>query len=71
MVEQTKILKHDADPPPQRRQPSLLRVAISCSNSVIRPRVGRSDRNSMRSSEVLPAPDGPVRNWNECRRSGT
>ena len=21
----------------------------------------------MRSSEVLPAPDGPVRNWNECR----
>ena len=35
-------------------------------NMLIRPRVGRSDRNSSRSSEVLPAPDGPVRNWNEC-----
>ena len=32
---------------------------------LIRPRVGRSDRNSIRSSEVLPAPEGPVRNWNE------
>ena len=31
----------------------------------IRPRVGFSDMNSRRRSEVLPAPDGPVRNWNE------
>ena len=28
--------------------------------------IDRSDRNSSRSSEVFPAPDGPVRNWNEC-----
>ena len=30
-----------------------------------RPRVGLSDRNSRRNSVVLPAPDGPVRNWND------
>ena len=29
-------------------------------------RVGLCDRNRRRSSEVLPAPDGPVRNWKEC-----
>ena len=45
---------------------SLLSVAVSWSNTVIRPRVGRSDRNNSRSSDVLPAPDGPVRNWNDC-----
>ena len=45
---------------------SLFSVAISWPNSVISPRVGRSARNSRRSSEVLPAPEGPVRNWNEC-----
>ena len=45
---------------------SLLSVAMSWPNRVISPRVGRSDRNSRRSSELLPAPEGPVRNWNEC-----
>ena len=35
-------------------------------NTDTSPRVGFSDRNRSRSSEVLPAPDGPVRNWNEC-----
>ena len=30
-------------------------------NTKISPRVGLSDMNSSRSSEVLPAPDGPVR----------
>ena len=35
---------------------------------MIRPRVGFSDRNSRRSSVVLPAPDGPLRNWNERSR---
>ena len=45
---------------------SLLKVEVSWSKTVISPRVGRSDRNSRRNSEVLPAPDGPVRNWNDC-----
>src|SRR5262249_21034898 len=44
---------------------SLLRVATSWPNSVTSPRVGRSDRNSRRKSELLPAPDGPVMNWND------
>ena len=35
-------------------------VATSWPNWVINPRVGSSDRNSRRSSEVLPAPEGPV-----------
>ena len=38
----------------------------SMPNRLTSPRVGRSDRNKSRSSEVLPAPEGPVRNWNEC-----
>src|SRR5262245_46821508 len=41
-------------------------VEMSCPNTVIKPRVGFSDKNKRRSKEVLPAPDGPVRNWNEC-----
>jgi hypothetical protein len=39
--------------------------AMSWPNRLTRPRVGRSDRNSSFSSEVLPAPEGPVRNWKE------
>src|SRR6476646_11410246 len=39
---------------------------MSLPNRLTSPRVGRSDRNSSRSSEVLPAPEGPVRNWKEC-----
>ena len=38
---------------------------MSWPNRLTSPRVGRSDRNSSFSSEVLPAPDGPVRNWKE------
>ena len=45
---------------------SLESVATSWSNSEIKPRVGLSERYSSRSSEVLPAPEGPVRNWKEC-----
>src|SRR5262245_4040955 len=45
---------------------SALRVAISWPNREISPRVGRCARNRRRRSEVLPAPEGPVRNWNEC-----
>ncbi len=37
----------------------------SLPKTVISPRVGFSDRNSSLSSVVLPAPDGPLRNWNE------
>ena len=58
--------------PTRRRisaRPRFDKVATSWPNMVIRPRVGRSDRNSRRSSVVLPEPDGPVRNWNEF--SGT
>ena len=32
---------------------------------MISPRVGFSDRKKSRISDVLPAPDGPVRNWND------
>ena len=39
---------------------------MSWPNSVTSPRVGRIERNSSRNSEDFPAPDGPVRNWNEC-----
>ena len=42
-------------------------VAMSLPNSVISPRVGRSVMNNRRSSVLLPAPDGPVRNWNDPR----
>ena len=48
---------------------SLLSTATSWPNSVISPRVGRIERNRSRSNEVLPAPEGPVRNWNECGSS--
>ena len=38
----------------------------SSPNSVITPRVGRTDIRMSRKSVVFPAPDGPERNWNEC-----
>ena len=43
--------------------------ARSLPNTVISPRVGFSDMNSSRSSVVLPAPDGPLRNWKERSRN--
>src|SRR5579872_5652341 len=45
---------------------SLLRLAASRSNSVMRPRVGLSESSIRRIKVVLPAPEGPVRNWNDC-----
>src|SRR6201999_387295 len=44
---------------------SLPSSETSWPNRLTRPRVGRSDRNNSRNSEVLPAPEGPVRNWKE------
>ena len=41
-------------------------VAASLSKIVMRPRVGFSDSSISRSSVVLPAPEGPVRNWKLC-----
>ncbi len=38
----------------------------SSPNTETRPRLGRAESRIRRSSVVLPAPDGPVRNWNEC-----
>ena len=66
MVEQAEILEHDADAPAQRRDRVLRQGRDIVAELVISPRVGLSDRNSSRSSEVLPAPEGPVRNWKEC-----
>src|SRR5246127_2960767 len=34
-------------------------------NKLTNPRVGRSDRNNSFKSDVLPAPEGPVKNWKE------
>ena len=58
MVEQAEVLEHDADPAPQGRQRVLARGRDVLAEQVIRPRVGRSDRNSSRSSVVLPEPEG-------------
>src|SRR5258708_19535766 len=44
---------------------SLPSSETSWPNRLTSPRVGRIEPNSNRSSEVLPAPDGPVRNWKE------
>ncbi len=65
VVEQAEILEYDADPPAHRRQVALASEAASRSKTVIRPRVGFMDRKKRRISDVLPAPDGPVRNWKE------
>ena len=54
--------ENDSDRPSQGRQRSFPSVATSWPNTVMSPRVGRIDRNIRRSSEDLPAPDGPVRN---------
>ena len=43
------------------------RVATSWPKTLISPRVGRSARKRRRISDVLPAPEGPVRNWKEPR----
>lgn len=62
MVEETEILEDDADA--ARRSGSSGRgiSEMSRPNMRIKPRVGCSDMKSIRSSDVLPAPDGPVRN---------
>ena len=66
MLEQPEILEDDADAAPQRGDArSAATVAASLLKMRTLPRVGRSDRKSRRSSEVFPAPDGPVTNWNE------
>ena len=62
MVEQTKILEHDADAPPERRQIVLAQRRGVPAEYLIVPRVGRSDSSISRIRVVLPAPDGPVRN---------
>ena len=52
----------------RRRRPvswSLEIVETSSPNSDTSPRVGFTESRISRSSVVLPAPDGPVRNWNE------
>ena len=51
----------------RRSAGTTLRGTVAASLLKIRtlPRVGRSERKSRRSSDVLPAPDGPVTNWNE------
>ena len=68
VVEQAEILEDDADAPAQQRQLLARDARRSLPKMVISPRVGFSDRKSSLSSVVLPAPDGPLRNWNE--RSG-
>jgi hypothetical protein len=65
--EQLEVLEHDADPAAQlghraRREPR--RVAPS---TTIWPSLGRSAANTSRKSDVLPRPDGPVRNTNSPR----
>ena len=60
VIEQAEILEHDADAAAQRRQRILAPAWRRRGRTwVIRPRVGLSDRKRSRSSEVLPAPDGP------------
>ena len=49
------------------RRDALMRLT-SWPNMWIWPRVGCSDMNRSRSSEVFPAPDGPVRKWNDPGR---
>ena len=65
MIEQAEILQHDADPLAQVRDLILAEQRDVVAEQLTRPRVGRSDRNNSLSSEVLPAPEGPVRNWKE------
>ena len=44
------------------------RLATSRPRTEIVPRVGFRARNSMRNRLLLPAPEGPVRNWKDCLR---
>ena len=66
MIEQAEILEHDADAAAQIGDRVLAELRGIPVKSVIRPRVGFSDSRMRRISVVLPAPDGPVKNWNEC-----
>ncbi len=74
VVEQAEILEDHADAAAQQRQLVRVMRARSLPKTVISPRVGFSDRNSSLSSVVLPAPEGPLRNWKEragiCERDG-
>jgi hypothetical protein len=65
MIEQAEILEDDADAAAQQRQLGRGISEMSRPNMRIRPRVGCSDRKSSLSSVVLPAPEGPVRNWKD------
>ena len=68
MVEQAEILEdhaHAAAQAGERRRSEM--PTTSWPKREISPRVGFTDRRISRRSVVLPAPDGPVRNWNELR----
>ncbi len=52
----------------RRRRPvsALAEMPLTSSPKIeTRPRVGRAESRIRRSSVVLPAPEGPVRNWKE------
>ena len=68
VVEQLVILEHDAEPLPKRAGSGGAGSApcSGCSRARV-PRVGRSISAISRSSVLLPAPDGPVRNANSPR----
>ena len=66
VIEQAEILEHDADAPAQRGE----RVLAERGDVVAEQRdqaAGRPHRQEQQPQQRdLPAPDGPVRNWNEC-----
>jgi hypothetical protein len=66
VVEQPEVLKHDADPPAQRRKLVLgqrRNVAVEDRDQA----AGRLERQEQQTQQRrLAGPDGPVRNWNEC-----
>ena len=66
MVEQAEILEYDADAPPEAGDGDLVEGRASRPKIRIMPRVGLSESSMRRSKVVLPAPDGPVRNWKLC-----
>jgi hypothetical protein len=67
VIEQAKILQHDADALAQIGDLVLAELRDVVAEQIDEaPCLGRCDRNNRRSSDVLPAPEGPVRNWKEC-----
>ena len=61
VADQAEVLEHDADPAAKIGKDVARRVGQVLPNSWIRPRVGRCARYRSCRSDVLPAPDGPVR----------